>query len=106
MPTRAQRMSRPTMPTLPYPVPRDAVQSAGMKAVPKTDTRPEVALRSALHRLGISFRKEYKVQVEGRKRTVDIAVPALGLAIFVDGCFWHGCPEHGTVPKRNRGYWA
>lgn len=77
-----------------------------MKAVPKSDTRPEVAIRSALHRLGLRFRKEYKVRAAGRRRSIDIAFPTEGLAVFIDGCFWHQCPDHGTMPKSNRGYWV
>lgn len=77
-----------------------------MKAVPKADTGPEVAIRSALHRLGYRFRKQYKVRAAGRKRSIDIAFASEGLAVFIDGCFWHQCPDHGTVPKTNRGYWV
>lgn len=99
-------MPRSTLPPLPYPVPQDAVRSATMKAVPKADTGPEVAVRSALHRLGYRFRKQYKVRAAGRKRSIDIAFPSEGLAVFIDGCFWHQCPDHGTVPKTNRGYWG
>lgn len=77
-----------------------------MSAIRSTDTKPEIAVRSALHRLGYRFRKEYKVRAAGRKRSVDIAFPTEGLAVFIDGCFWHRCPEHGTVPKSNRDYWA
>jgi DNA (cytosine-5)-methyltransferase 1 len=77
-----------------------------MRAVRKVDTKPEIAVRSELHRLGYRFRKEHKVRAAGRKRSIDIAFPGDGLAVFVDGCFWHQCPEHGTVPKTNRGYWV
>jgi len=77
-----------------------------MRAVRKVDTKPELAVRSALHRLGYRFRKEYKVRAAGRKRSIDLAFPAEGLAVFIDGCFWHRCPEHRTIPKANREYWA
>src|SRR4051812_30522100 len=90
---------------LPYPVSQDAVRSATMSAIRSTDTQPEVAVRSALHGLGYRFRKEYKVRAAGRKRSIDVAFPAEGLAVFIDGCYWHQCPDHGTVPKTNRGYW-
>lgn len=99
-------MPRTVQPRLPYPVPPDAVRSDTMRAVRSADTKPEVAVRSALHRLGYRFRKEHKVRVAGRKRSIDIAFPGDGLAVFIDGCFWHQCPEHGTVPKTNRGYWV
>jgi DNA (cytosine-5)-methyltransferase 1 len=77
-----------------------------MRAVPKADTRPELAVRSALHRLGYRFRKNHKVRTAGRSRSIDIAFPGDGLAVFVDGCFWHQCPEHRTMPKTNLGYWG
>lgn len=99
-------MPRPALPPLPYPVPQDAVRSATMRAVRKVDTGPEVAVRSALHRSGYRYRKDYKVRAAGRRRSIDIAFPTEGLAVFVDGCFWHQCPDHGTVPKTNRGYWV
>ena len=41
-----------------------------------------------------------------RRRTIDIAFPSVRVAVFVDGCFWHGCPEHGTRPKSNASWWA
>jgi DNA (cytosine-5)-methyltransferase 1 len=77
-----------------------------MKAVRKTDTMPEIAVRSALHQRGYRFRKDFKIRVAGRKRSIDIAFPSVGLAVFIDGCYWHQCPEHGTVPTRNRDYWV
>lgn len=99
-------MSRSTPPALPYPVPQDAVRSATMRAVRSKDTQPESAVRSALHRLGYRFRKDYKVRAAGRLRSLDIAFPSEGLAVLIDGCFWHQCPEHGSVPKTNRNYWV
>lgn len=106
MPTLTRPMPRTALSRLPYPDPKDAKQSARMRAVRKSDTAPEIALRSALHRRGYRFRKDYKVRTAGRKRSIDIAFPAVGLAVFVDGCYWHQCPEHGTMPTRNRDYWA
>jgi DNA (cytosine-5)-methyltransferase 1 len=99
-------MDRTTQQRLPYPVPLDAARSATMRAVRKVDTEPEVAIRSELHRLGYRFRKQHKVRAAGRKRSIDIAFPTDGLAVFVDGCFWHQCPEHRTMPKTNRDYWV
>lgn len=68
------------------------------------DNGLEKAVRSALHRKGIRFRLHYPVPSRPR-RTIDIALPVRRLAIFVDGCFWHGCPKHGTWPKRNSQFW-
>ncbi|MBX6773564.1 MAG: very short patch repair endonuclease [Chloroflexi bacterium] len=68
------------------------------------DTTPERALRSKLHAMGLRFRKHYS-PLPGHRITVDVAFPRQKLAVFVDGCFWHGCPLHGTWPKRNGGFW-
>jgi DNA mismatch endonuclease (patch repair protein) len=70
----------------------------------RRDTAPEVALRSALFRLGLRFRIE-RALVKGLRRKADIVFPRRRIAIFVDGCFWHGCPEHGTWPKANAAWW-
>jgi DNA mismatch endonuclease (patch repair protein) len=64
------------------------------------DTAVELALRSLLHRRGFRFRVHYPL-----RRRADIAFPALRIAVFCDGCFWHGCPEHGTWPKENAAWW-
>jgi DNA mismatch endonuclease (patch repair protein) len=76
-----------------------------MQATPQRDTPPEVALRSALHRLGLRFRLHRKIEGVLRVRP-DIVFVSARVAVFVDGCFWHGCPEHGTVPKTNREWWT
>jgi DNA mismatch endonuclease, patch repair protein len=80
--------------------------TAIMKGNRRIDTRPEVALRSALHRRGLRFRKEVALRPGQRLRRVDIVFPAVRLAVFVDGCFWHRCPEHGNQPRANTGYWS
>jgi DNA mismatch endonuclease (patch repair protein) len=80
--------------------------TAIMKANRRVDTRPEVALRSELHRRGLRFRKEVGLRPAKRLRRVDIVFPRQRLAVFVDGCFWHGCPEHGNQPKVNTAYWS
>jgi DNA mismatch endonuclease (patch repair protein) len=77
-----------------------------MRANRRRDTGPELALRSALHALGLRFRKDHLVRLDGRRPVrVDVAFTRLRVAVFVDGCFWHGCPDHGVVPKANRTYW-
>lgn len=68
------------------------------------NTRPEVALRSALHRLGLRFFKNRR-PVRSIRHRADIVFPARQVAVFVDGCFWHGCPEHGNTPRTNGEYW-
>jgi DNA mismatch endonuclease (patch repair protein) len=77
-----------------------------MKGNRRVDTRPEVALRSELHRRGLRFRKEVALRPAHRLRRVDIVFSAVKLAVFLDGCFWHGCPEHGNHPKANTDYWS
>jgi DNA mismatch endonuclease (patch repair protein) len=69
------------------------------------DTKPELALRSALHRRGHRFRVNIR-PIAGFRRTADIAFTRKKLAIFVDGCFWHGCSEHGSLPRSNREFWT
>jgi len=70
----------------------------------RRDTKPEVTLRSELWRRGLRYRVD--VGVTGRRRKVDIAFTRAKVAVFVDGCFWHHCPEHGTLPKANRAWWT
>jgi DNA mismatch endonuclease (patch repair protein) len=78
-----------------------------MKANRRTDTKPELALRHALHRLGYRYRKDYRLDLDGGRRVrPDIVFTARKLAVFVDGCFWHACPEHGSKPKNNEWYWS
>ncbi|WP_272937896.1 very short patch repair endonuclease [Mycolicibacterium iranicum] len=80
-------------------------RSRNMAAIRRTDTRPELLLRSALHARGLRFRKDYAVRAEGRIIRPDVAFTRYRVAVFLDGCFWHGCPEHGRPPKSNNSYW-
>ena len=74
-----------------------------MQTMPSTDSNCEVALRSALHRLGLRFRVEWPLP--GTRRRVDVAFVRARVAVFVDGCFWHACPVHGNWPKANADWW-
>lgn len=68
------------------------------------DTAPEVAVRRLLHAEGLRYR--VNVPVPGiPRRTIDIVFPKAKIAIFMDGCFWHGCPQHATQPKSNAEWW-
>ncbi|QOV46874.1 very short patch repair endonuclease [Streptomyces chromofuscus] len=68
------------------------------------DTAPEVAVRRLLHASGLRYR--VNVPVPGMpRRTIDIVFPKAKIAIFLDGCFWHGCPQHATHPKANSEWW-
>ena len=75
-----------------------------MKAAKPRDTAPEKALRSALHRKGLRFRTDVK-PVKELNRKADILFRPAKVAVFVDGCFWHGCPIHGTQAKKNAAFW-
>jgi DNA mismatch endonuclease (patch repair protein) len=76
-----------------------------MRANTRRDTGPELALRSALHRSGLRFRVDYPIPTEGRPVRADVAFPRARLAVFLDSCFWHQCPQHATTPKANAAYW-
>lgn len=69
------------------------------------DTAPELSLRRRLHSLGFRYRVHVRPLPELR-RTADIVFTRAKVAVFVDGCFWHACPEHGTAPSANRTWWA
>jgi DNA mismatch endonuclease (patch repair protein) len=68
------------------------------------DTRPELALRSLVHAAGLRYRDAAK-PLPGMRRTADLLFRPTRVAVFVDGCFWHGCPEHFVPPKTNPEYW-
>ena len=68
------------------------------------DTRPELAVRSAVHALGLRYRVGMS-PMPGIRRTAALVFPRAKVAVFVDGCFWHGCPEHHRPAKRNAEFW-
>jgi len=76
-----------------------------MSRHPRRDTRPELALRRILHAAGYRYRVNYPVPGLPR-RTIDIAFTRRKVAVFVDGCFWHGCTVHGQVPASNHAWWC
>jgi DNA mismatch endonuclease (patch repair protein) len=69
------------------------------------DTRPELALRKLLHARGLRYRVNAP-PVRGLRRRADIVFPRQRVCVFVDGCFWHQCPDHATTPSTNQAYWA
>lgn len=76
-----------------------------MSTYPRRDTSPELALRRALHGRGLRYRLQ--VPVPGnRRRKIDIAFPRARVGVYVDGCFWHGCADHGTQPTANAEWWT
>lgn len=68
------------------------------------DTAPEKALRSLLHAAGLRYRVAAK-PLPGMRRTADVVFGPVRVAVFIDGCFWHGCPDHFVLPKTNPDYW-
>lgn len=76
-----------------------------MEAAKPRDTLPEIKLRTALEELGIPFEVDVK-PIEDINRRADILIREDKIAIFVDGCFWHGCPIHGTQAKANSLFWT
>lgn len=74
-----------------------------MATTKRRDTKPELALRSALYGMGLRFGVDRKIN--GNRRRTDVVFPTERVAVYVDGCFWHGCPQHGTIPKQNRQWW-
>lgn len=76
-----------------------------MRATAQRQTGPERALQELLDRAGLQYEVDTKALPTLRSRP-DILFPGERLAVFVDGCFWHACPDHGTLPKNNGGWWA
>ncbi len=76
-----------------------------MSTQPVQGTQPELALRRLLHAAGFRYRVGYPVP-DAPRRSIDIAFPKKKVAVFIDGCFWHGCPTHAVPPKNNAQWWA
>ncbi len=77
---------------------------AVMQANKGRDTRPELAVRSAVHAEGMRYRVGVR-PIPQVRRTADLVFPKAKVAVFVDGCFWHGCPQHHRPAKRNAEFW-
>jgi DNA mismatch endonuclease (patch repair protein) len=69
------------------------------------DTSPELAVRRLVHATGLRYRVNAR-PVPGLRRTADLVFRPTRVAVFIDGCFWHGCPKHGSVPKTNVEFWS
>lgn len=78
--------------------------SRRMQRVRQKNTSAESALRRELHALGLRYRVQVPVSIKPR-RVADIVFTSSRVVVFVDGCFWHGCPEHATWPKQNAQFW-
>ncbi|WP_344955968.1 very short patch repair endonuclease [Actinomadura miaoliensis] len=81
-----------------------AVRSV-MKANRGRDTRPELALRSAVHALGLRYRVDRR-PISQLRRRADLVFTSAKVAVFSDGCYWHGCPDHHRPAKRNNEFWS
>ena len=79
--------------------------AARMSRARRRDTAPEVAIRREAHRRGLRYRVDTPVVGLPRRRP-DMVFTRQRVAVFVDGCFWHSCPVHATVPKSNRDWWV
>lgn len=76
-----------------------------MQANRRVNSAPELRLRSALHRAGARFRRDLPLDLASVRVRPDVVFTRRRIAVFVDGCFWHGCPEHGASPRANSDYW-
>lgn len=76
-----------------------------MRANGRRDTKPEVQVRRLLHAAGLRYRVDVAPLASDRRRRADIVFTRRRIAVFIDGCFWHGCPKHFSPPKANADYW-
>jgi DNA mismatch endonuclease (patch repair protein) len=76
-----------------------------MLAQRRRDTGPELALRHELHGRGLRYRL-HRRPIPSVRREIDIVFPRARVAVEVRGCFWHACPEHGSIPKAHAEWWA
>lgn len=91
--------------TVLYPVASSPGVSCVMRGNRKRDTAPELRVRRLLHERGARYRVNPLIQVGPVRVRPDVVFPRLRVALFIDGCFWHGCPVHGTRPRSNSAYW-
>lgn len=88
------------------PVASSEGRRRNMQANRRRDTRPELALRSALHRAGFRYRCDFRIDLPAGRVRPDVVFTRKRVAVFVDGCFWHCCPKHGSKPSVNQSYWS
>ena len=93
------RRLRSSPPNPSSPAARKRMESTGQR-----DTGAELRVRRLLFARGLRYRVDYPVLTQPRRKA-DIAFTRAKVAVFIDGCFWHGCPEHGTWPKANAAFW-
>ena len=77
-----------------------------MKANRRTGTKPELAVRRAIHAAGLRYRVDAPIKLpSGGQVRPDVVFPTRRVCLFVDGCFWHGCEQHYSAPSANGSYW-
>jgi len=76
-----------------------------MRAIKRTGTQPELRLRRALHASGLRYRVDMRLVLSRKAVRPDIVFTRQRVAVFVDSCFWHRCPAHGTLPVSNAEWW-
>ena len=100
-------LKRTSLKKMPQKMTRPEASSAEvrrrMQATRRRDTPGEIALRKALSAIGLRYQVD--VTLPAMRRRADVAFVRAKIAVFVDGCFWHGCPVHGTWPKTNSDWW-
>ncbi|MEV3858547.1 very short patch repair endonuclease [Streptomyces sp. NPDC050095] len=82
-----------------------AARRRNMQAIRSRDTKPEQAIRRLVHARGLRYRVSAR-PLPDLRRTADMVFRPTKVAVFIDGCYWHGCPEHYVQPKINKGYWS
>ncbi|MGW3338359.1 very short patch repair endonuclease [Streptomyces sp. NPDC001009] len=82
-----------------------AARRRNMQAIRSRDTTPERLIRSLVHSQGFRYRVAVR-PLPNLRRTADMVFRPAKLAVFIDGCYWHGCPEHYVPPKTNPRYWS
>ncbi|MFJ3861600.1 very short patch repair endonuclease [Streptomyces sp. NPDC090085] len=82
-----------------------AARRRNMQAIRSRDTKPERVIRKLVHARGLRYRVAAR-PLPGLRRTADLVFRPAKVAVFIDGCYWHGCPEHYVPPRTNPGYWS
>lgn len=91
---------------VPYPEPTSVAATSIGRANRRVDTKAEVKLRRVLHGLGLRYRTDHLIRAGGLRTHADLAFTSVSLAVFVDGCFWHCCPDDFRMPGSNLDYWG
>lgn len=87
------------------PEPSSVAVQVRMQRQPSRDTAAELAFRRVLHQRGLRYRLQRR-PIPGVRRTADLVFDRAKVAVYVDGCFWHGCPDHYAQPHANAAYWV